>query len=218
MAMFKNVLVVILFGALGFGAYMWQANSQQEVSPQIETVGKPDVIEPKLEQAYFINPARPILWSELTAHDGTVYKPENLKGKWSYLYMGYRSCPDACPVALSILSKVSKRLVELSLDQPRQFIFLSVDPGRDTPELLAEYVAFFGSDFVGVTGADIQLKAIAIQLGGLFHVPEDPKSDNYEVGHSDSIYLMNPEGKMRLISRPPHDVEMIVRNHLKLVN
>ncbi|MBV1915781.1 MAG: SCO family protein [Pseudomonadales bacterium] len=205
-AIFRYVLVVVLSGAMGFGAYLWQTNREP--------------VAPELEQAFFIEPARPIVWNQLVAHDGSAYTPQNLKGKWSYLYMGYRSCPDACPVALGVLSKVSKRLAELNLseDQQPQYLFLSVDPARDTPELLAEYVAFFGKRFIGVTGKDIELKAVAAQLGGIFYVPEDPKPENYEVGHSDSIYLMNPEGQLRVISRPPHDKETIVRNHLELLD
>ena len=203
---FRNVLIVMLSLGLGFAAYLWQTNREP--------------VAPELEQAFFIEPARPIVWNQLIADDGSAYTPENLKGKWSYLYMGYRSCPDACPVALGVLSKVSKRLAELNLPegQQPQYIFLSVDPARDTPELLAEYVDFFGERFIGVTGKDTELKAISAQLGGIFYVPDDPKPENYEVGHSDSIYLMNPEGRLRVISRPPHDQEMIVRNHLKLVD
>ena len=206
LVMLRNAVVVVLFGAMGFGAYMWQSSRP--------------VALPKVEQAYIIEPARTIKWAELIAHDETVYTPENLLGKWSYIYMGYRSCPDACPVALGVLRQVSKQLSALGLpdEQQPQFLFLSVDPRRDTPKLLAEYVKFFGEDFIGVTGDNVQLKAVALQLGGLFHVPEAPETDAYEVGHSDSIYLMNPAGKLRLISRPPHDAEIIVRNHLKLID
>ena len=206
LVMLRNAVVVLLFGAMGVGAFMWQSS-------------RPPTL-PEVEQAYVIDPARSIKWSELIAHDETVYTPENLLGKWSYLYMGYRSCPDACPTALGVLSKVSKQLSALNLkdEQKPQFLFLSVDPRRDTPKLLAEYVQFFGEDFIGVTGDNIQLKAVALQLGGLFYVPEAPETDAYEVGHSDSIYLMNPAGKLRLISRPPHDAEIIVRNHLEIID
>lgn len=202
----RNTLVVVLFGTMGLGAYIWQSNRE------------PTIVE--LEQAYLTAPPRPILWNELIDQDGDAFIPKDLWGKWTYLYMGYRSCPDACPVALAILSRVSKQLSELDLpeDQQPQFLFLSVDPQRDTPELLKEYVAFFGTDFIGITGDDSELKAVAAQLGGIFFVPEDPKPVNYEVGHSNSIYLMNPQGQLRAILRPPHDPDMIVRNHLKLVD
>ena len=202
--LFGYALVVVLFGALGFGAFMLQSG------------GEPPLAE--LEQGVVLEPPRSIKWNTLITQDRSVFTPLQLKGKWSYLYMGYRSCPDACPVAMSVLGKVSKKLAELELppEQQPQFLFMSVDPRRDTPELLADYVAFFGDEFIGITGEHEQLRAISLQLGAIYYVPEDPETDDYEVGHSDSIFLMNPDGQLRVISRPPHDPDMIVRNHLKL--
>ncbi|MBL4583438.1 MAG: SCO family protein [Pseudomonadales bacterium] len=198
--------VLVLFGALGVGAFMLQAS--REPAPL------------ELEQAIEINPARNILWSELIAQDNSVFTPEHIKGKWTFLYMGYRSCPDACPVAMAVLGKTANGLSDLKLPtaQQPQFVFMSVDPRRDTPELMAEYVAFFGEKFLGVTGDSVQLRAISLQLGAVFYVPEEPETDNYEVGHSDSIFLMNPEGRLRAILRPPHNPEMIIRNYQKLVD
>jgi len=198
--------VLVLFGALGVGAFMLQAS--REPAPL------------ELEQAIEINPARNILWSELIAQDNSVFTPEHIKGKWTFLYMGYRSCPDACPVATAVLGKTANGLSDLKLPtaQQPQFVFMSVDPRRDTPELMAEYVAFFGEKFLGVTGDSVQLRAISLQLGAVFYVPEEPETDNYEVGHSDSIFLMNPEGRLRAILRPPHNPEMIIRNYQKLVD
>ena len=202
--LFGYALVVVLFGALGFGAFMLQSGGES-------TLGE-------LEQGVVLDPPRSIKWNKLVAQDHSTFTPRELQGKWSYLYMGYRSCPDACPVAMAVLGRVSQKLIELELsaEQQPQFLFMSVDPGRDTPELLAEYVAFFGDQFIGITGEQEQLRAISLQLGAIYYVPDDPKTDDYEVGHSDSIFLLNPEGQLRVISRPPHDPDMIVRNHLKL--
>lgn len=197
-------LIVALFGGLGFGAFLLQSGG--EIKPL------------ELEQAFVLEPPRMIKWNELIAQDRSVFTPEQMRGKWSYLYMGYRSCPDVCPVAMSVLGNVAKKLADqkLASEQQPQFLFMSVDPQRDTPELLSEYVAFFGEDFKGITGQHEQLRAVSLQLGAIFYVPENPETDDYEVGHSDSIFVFNPEGQLRLISRPPHDAEMIVRNHLRL--
>lgn len=204
--MFRNVVVAVLFAAIGGGVYFLQSNRQPSV--------------PELEQALVIEPARPVKWGELVAHDGSAFTPQNLQGRWSFLYMGYRSCPDVCPVALTILGEVSKQLSALALptDQQPQFLFVSVDPRRDTPELLAEYVAFFGEEFIGITGIDAQLKAVAIQLGGIFMVPENLETEDYEVGHSNNVYLMNPDGQLRVVFHAPHDPEMMVRNYRKILD
>lgn len=205
-SVYRNAVVLVLFAAMGLSVYLLQSNRGSAA--------------PELEQALVLEPPRPVKWAELVAHDGSAFTPQDLKGQWSYLYMGYRSCPDVCPIALTVLGEVSKQLSALKLpaDQQPQFLFVSVDPRRDTPELLAEYVEFFGEDFIGITGKDEQLKAVAIQMGGIYMVPENPETEDYEVGHSNSVYLMNPDGQLRVVSQAPHDPEMIVRNYLKLTD
>ena len=93
---------------------------------------------------------------------GEPFGPDRLKGRWSFLFFGFTHCPDVCPTTLSVLAKVSR---ELEPDNGRgdgaQFVFVSVDPARDTPARLGEYVAYFDPDFLGVSGPDSALQPLA---------------------------------------------------------
>lgn len=201
------LIAVAAFGLVaGVGVFLIQSGQFQ---------GKPE-----LERALFLEPPRAVSWQTLISHDNGDFTPQALKGHWTIMYIGYRSCPDVCPVTMAVLGEAATRLRDSGLDPEKtpEFVFLSVDPRRDTPTVLAEYVTYFGENFVGVTGQPDQLKAVAMQMGALFEVPETPESEDYDVAHSNSVYAFNPEGRLQAIMRDPHDPQVMVHNIRRLID
>ncbi|MBF0159540.1 MAG: SCO family protein [Magnetococcales bacterium] len=136
---------------------------------------------------------------QLVDHKGAPFTLDNLRGQWSLVFFGYTYCPDICPLGLGVLSAMLTDLSSRnpSLRQRSRGIFISVDPQRDTPKVLQDYVAFFGSDLLGVTGTAEQLQDAARKFGAYFRIQkEKPVDTDYEVVHSSSVLLISPQAHL----------------------
>lgn len=142
----------------------------------------------------------------LTDQHGNAFTQEWLKGKWSLVFFGYTFCPDICPTTLATIRQFEQLVQEADPEAAAQLqvAMVSVDPQRDTPEKLAEYMAFFGEDYVGATGEYIDVFNLARQLNVAFgYEPQD--DGGYLVSHSGEIILINPEGDFHGFFKVPHD-------------
>ncbi len=118
----------------------------------------------------------------------------DFRGKVVLIYFGYTSCPDICPTSLGALSAALKRLSPQEIERI-QPIFISVDPERDTPQKMVEYVHYFHPKMIGLTGSLEQLKEIAGRYGAYFRKAEVEGSTlGYAVDHSSVIYIVNEQG------------------------
>lgn len=125
---------------------------------------------------------------------GETVSEKNFAGKPMLLFFGYTYCPDVCPTELQVMAEALRQLGDKASDiQP---ILVSIDPARDTPQVLADYVANFGPQFVGLTGTPEQVKAMA-DAYRVFYAKVENKDDPqaYLMDHSSIIYLMGPDGK-----------------------
>src|SRR5438093_2755539 len=154
---------------------------------------------------------------KLTEHNGSSFDLDALKGKWSFVYFGYTYCPDACPTTLAELSRAQQLLEEAGLDAGNQYFFVSVDAQRDTPQRLAEYVAFFDKKFVGATGADEALTKITQDVGVLYSFPEGRKGKSYAVDHSSTVALFDPNARLAAVFTSPHKAEEFVEGFRKIL-
>jgi protein SCO1 len=111
-------------------------------------------------------------------------------GKYVFIYFGYTFCPDVCPATMNELAELEKLLGE-DADQI-QVIMITVDPARDTPERLAEYMAFFSNNFIGLAGTDEEIAAVAQPYGVFYEAHEGTAESGYLVDHSTRTYLLNP--------------------------
>lgn len=139
----------------------------------------------------------------LTNHTGEVFTESNLLGKYSLIYFGFTYCPEICPSALSVISNT---LDEMGSDADAIIpVFITVDPERDTQEVLAEYVTNFHDHLVGLTGTSEQIKQAA-DAYKVYYVKQEQKDSaiGYLVDHSSYIFLMGPDGKY--ITHFPHTV------------
>jgi len=143
---------------------------------------------------------------------GHEFSLEDLRGRWSLVFLGFASCPDVCPNALYSLSLVEQSLPNTgSNSAPKQFLFVSVDPERDTGERLDAYVEHFNPAFRAATGTPGQLADLANQLGTGFQIAEhEPGAASYDVYHSSSVVLVDPRGRLRGAFQQPLDTGRVV--------
>ena len=130
----------------------------------------------------------------VSTNDGNV-TDQTYRGKWLLIFFGYTFCPDACPTALNSISVALEKLgVDAGKLQP---LFVTVDPQRDTREVLAEYLKSFDSRIVGLTGSQDQIDRVVkeYRVYVASQKSETQGDDNYLVSHSAYIYLMDPQGK-----------------------
>lgn len=121
------------------------------------------------------------------------------RGKWLLLFFGYTNCPDICPATLSNIAATLSELGDRAKDV--QVGFVTVDPARDTPPVLADYVANFGPAVVGLTGCDAQIAAAAKQYGAYYR--RHPTDDGgYFMDHSTAIIAITPKGHFLRVFRP----------------
>jgi protein SCO1/2 len=144
----------------------------------------------------------------LTDHEGQRFDESRLAGHWSFLFFGYASCPDVCPVTLGNFRAVHD-LVATGADSREladvQFVFVSVDPERDTPERLGKFIPYFHPDFIGATGEPEELEPLTGALG-IYHARAEGNSElDYLVDHTTSVMLIGPQGQLRAIFPAPHD-------------
>lgn len=148
----------------------------------------------------------------LADQHGEAFNLEDLQGHWTLVFFGFTHCPDICPTTMATLSRFDRLLDEGPFDDSTQVVMVSVDPQRDTPELLGQYMSFFGSDFRGVTGEYIEIFNLARNLNVAFgYLPGE--DGNYDVTHSGEIALINPNGHFHGFFKSPHDAERMVRNY-----
>ena len=174
---------------------------------------------PQLKQGTLLPSAKAIADFQLTDQHGKPFTRNNLVGKWSFAFFGYTHCPDVCPTSLSMLAQVMKKLEQNdNLDTKPQVVFVSVDPERDTPELLAQYLPYFNPDFIGVTGDPQQLLLLTRQLGIMYGKAPGDNADDYLVDHSASIILFDPDGNFLALFGMPHDPDLIAQEFVAIKN
>lgn len=150
---------------------------------------------------------RPVADFELVDQHGRALTREAFAGRWSLVFTGFTNCPDICPTTLALLATVTTHLREHGGDL--QTIFVSVDPERDTPEVLAQYVGHFDERMIGATGTQPQIDGFCDGLG-LAHVRNPGAGGQYTVDHSTALVLIDPEVRIAAYFRPPHDVDALV--------
>ena len=164
-----------------------------------------------------LDPPRPVQDFTLTDQNGQPFRLSDQRGRVVLLFFGYTHCPDVCPLTLSTWKKVHKALGR-EVDGVR-FVFITVDPARDTPEWLKQHVEIFSSDFIGLTGEADELDLV-YQTFGVFY-EKDTTTDSaagYLVSHTASTFVVDPDGQWRLrhaFETPVEDIVHDVKQLLK---
>ena len=194
-------VAAVLAIAVGIGAGLWRKAAP---APPTEIGG------------YVLPTAKPLGAIELIDDRGAKFAAQGFSGHWSFLYFGYTYCPDVCPLTLVELAEVKKKLATRTPSAVSSVYFVSVDPQRDSPERLHEYVTYFDPDFHGLTGDIGQITALASSIGAVFFVPPGQDEKSYLVSHSSSIALLEPSGGLRAVFTAPHDAEQVAADFAKI--
>lgn len=145
---------------------------------------------------------RDIAIPPLLAQDGGPFGHDALRGKWSFVFFGYASCPDICPLTMATLRDAERELA----DDRFQAVFVSVDPERDSLESIRAYLTAFSPRFVGVTGEEDELRRFGLELAAGFMrtpAPDGVPADRYLVDHSGHVAIVSPEGRFVAILKDP---------------
>lgn len=134
----------------------------------------------------------------LTADNGDLVRLSDFRGKLVVLYFGYTYCPDVCPTTMSALAQA---LDELRSDEKEQIqvLLVSVDPGRDTPELLADYLSHFDPSFIGLVGSEEEIAAAAEAFDVFYQKGPGSVDSGYLVDHTATISVLDEDGELRLL-------------------
>jgi protein SCO1/2 len=173
--------------------------------------------QPKLQNAVLYPSPRAIPDFHLTQTNGAPLTLDAWRGRWDIVYFGYSSCPDVCPTTLATFKSVWRDLQARGLTDKVRFNFISVDPQRDTPELLGKYVSYFNPDFVAATGSDDELTRLTHSLGLIYSRTTDANG-TIEVDHSGSAVIVDPDGKLIGLFRPPFDAPAVVSDMTMLMS
>jgi len=138
---------------------------------------------------------------------------DDLRGKWTFVFFGYRSCPDLCPNTLHELAAFRRLLDDSGAADAAQVqvLFVSVDPARDSEEALAEYVAYFDPRFIGATAGRAAIERFAKQFGAGFAYEAETVPGQYAVSHSGAVFLVDPHARVVAAFSEPHYAATLLR-------
>ena len=171
-----------------------------------------------LDSGTYMAASRSLADFNLSNHAGKPFNRASLNGQWTFLFFGYTHCPDVCPNTMTTLKVLSSQLEKTAqaINSTTRYVFVSVDPKRDTPQHLSKFVQYFNKQFVGVTGPHPELKKLTGQLGILYAIDDKSKKENYHVDHSAHIILIDPNGHYKAVFSYPHNVRKLLDDYKKI--
>ncbi|GHA08739.1 hypothetical protein GCM10008090_18260 [Arenicella chitinivorans] len=202
----SNLLfIVIAIAAIAVGFLAQLSNS-------------PDNQAPDFEKTILLPQPKPITMVPFSTHLDQPFDAVDWQGRWSIVFYGFTNCPDVCPTTMQTLKQVKADLVTAGVWQNFRIIMVSVDPKRDTSERLAQYVPFFDAEFIGLRADTESTTEFAKQMGILFINGQDSGEANYDVDHSASIILIDPQARYAGVMTAPHSAEIMTRDLIKLAS
>lgn len=155
----------------------------------------------------------------LTGKDGKAVRWADFNGKYRIVYFGYTFCPDVCPVDLQNIAQGLRLLGKDHPDLAAKIvpIFITIDPARDTPQVVGAYAANFGPDMVGLSGSPEQIAAVAKKWAVFAQKREDKSSSDYLMDHSRAAYLMGPQGEPIALLPAEKDAKAVATDLAKWV-
>lgn len=197
------VVVAVLALVIGFGLAL--------VSKQFQPI--------ELESAtWFGEHSRALPEFELIDQNNNKLTRSDFEGKWHLFFFGYTHCPDICPASLQTMADMVKLIDDRDVENSLQVVFVSVDPARDTPEVLKPYIEYFNRDFIGASATPEALERLTGALGIAYFIDKtDAEQQDYEVGHSSGFLLINPEVEFSGLFSAPHDSGKIANDLSKII-
>lgn len=202
--MTRNGIIALVIGvALAIAAGLWiseLAIGTSEVTTETASTGKAQVGGP----------------FTLVNQDGETVTEETYRGKYMLIYFGFTFCPDVCPTELGFMTAALDQIGDKA--EKVQPIFITIDPERDTPEVMARYVKLFSPRLVGLTGTPEQIDNVAKSYHVFYRKAEDEHSTDYTMDHSSIVFLMGPDGEyLKLFppQTPPDKMAETIASHIE---
>ena len=151
----------------------------------------------------------------LTDQNGEPFSQAALNGKVTILFFGYTHCPDICPAVLARVAQVYRQLLEAGEADQVQPVFITFDPERDTAAHLKEYLPWFKANIIGLTGSLEEIRQVAKQYGVVFI--KDQQEQDYLFTHSDYIYLLDDQGRVRKLYPADFTIDEVVNDAKSLL-
>ncbi|ALN91147.1 MULTISPECIES: SCO family protein [Lysobacter] len=205
--MFNRTTAIVLIAALAAALGLW---ASQKYFGQARRSNLPQT-----EAVRLFDPPRTLPAYSLRQSDGTQLIPGELKGHWTLVFLGFTHCPDVCPTTLAQMSVAQKSWESIAEASRPRVLFVSVDPERDTPDKIGEYAHGFHKDTLAATADVPALEAFAKSLSMVFAkvpAPDGAPADQYTMDHSASMAVLDPQGRMAGLLRPPFDPNVIAKD------
>lgn len=161
--------------------------------------------------ALLLNPPNPVPEFGLVDQHGNPIDETVFRGQWDLVFFGFTHCPDICPTTLQVLATAKKELENRGQSPLPRIVLVSVDPERDTPEILGQYVDYFGEGNLGITGTLEEVTKLTSGLG-IYFQKQPGDGDNYGVDHSAAVLAIDPDGGFHALFSSPHVVENYVHD------
>ncbi|GHB96645.1 SCO family protein [Thermomonas carbonis] len=200
--MSKRTALLLLVACLAGGLGLWA--SQRFHGPAAPTL-------PAVKAVTLLPNPRVLPAFSLQQSDGTALDIDDLKGRWTVVFLGFTHCPDICPTTLAQLAAAQKQWATLPAASRPRVLFISTDPERDTPKLTGDYAHAFHPDTLAATGPIPQLEAFTRSLSLVFMKAPGPSGDpdDYSIDHSAAFVLLDPQARMAGVAQPPFDIKAI---------
>ncbi|MEH6422353.1 SCO family protein [Pseudomonas sp. CGJS7] len=205
--MFNRTTAIVLVAALAAALGLWASQKFFAAPP------RPNL--PQTQAVRLFDPPRTLPAFSLRQSDGTQLIPGELKGHWTLVFLGFTHCPDVCPTTLAQMSVAQKTWEAIPEASRPRVLFVSVDPERDTPDKIGEYAHGFHKDTLAATADVPALEDFAKSLSMVFAkvpAPDGAPADQYTMDHSASMAVLDPQGRMAGLVRPPFDPNVIAKD------
>jgi protein SCO1/2 len=186
----KNLIVALVLGiALAAGIFL------------ATTLKKPQ----ELQTAFVLPLPGELPEFSLLDQSGNTVTADTFRGHWDLVFFGFTHCPDICPATMQILASAKAALADSGFETLPRIVLVSVDPERDTPEILGRYVDYFGAGNLAVTGELAEVRKLTTALGIYFE--KTPASgESYGVDHSAAVIVIDPRARFQALFSAPHNV------------
>ena len=207
----KNLLLIAIFIVTVLGLFINKLTTPRTLSDD----------ELLVNGLFLFDEPKQISDFEFVSSNKKIFTKSDLMGKWTLMYFGFTKCPDECPTTMYQLSKLIKVLrdKEYKLDD-KQWVLVSIDPERDTPEMIDNYAKGFDKDFIGVSNDRPMLLSLATQLSVNNVMPSSSNHMDHSHldNHVNNIILLDPNGDFAGIFRPPFDISRLSLTYQSVTN
>jgi len=214
------IVIAIIVALLGWYVFMPWITKQFGGEPLKPNPNQNLANKDAYKVATVLDLPKPLAPFKLQDSSKQPYSNESLLGHWTLLFFGYAHCPGICPKTLAILSEVFKNAVPSRLPASTKFVFVSLNPKTDTPDVLKAFLSRFHPDFIGLTGEPEAIQALAKACRVYSWTAEEEKDTQGQkrIDHTASILLINPRGEMAALFTPPHEATALINDLVLLLN